>query len=205
MHSMLEDLVKRFPTLAAGAGEIERAFELLRGCYARSGKVLLAGNGGSAADAEHWSGELLKGFACKRPLPAAAKAKLPADLAAGLQQALPAIPLTSFIALTTAFANDVSADFTFAQLVWGLGSAGDVLVAISTSGNAANVLHAADAAKAKGLSVLGLTGQTGGKLAAKCDVCIRVNESKTFLVQELHLPIYHSLCLMLEQSFFPGG
>ena len=202
MHSHLQELLRRFPVLAGCGDQIERAFELLRACYLRGGKVLLAGNGGSAADAEHWSGELLKGFAMKRPLGDADRSRLPAELAEGLQQALPAIPLTSFVALNTAFANDVNAALAFAQLVWGLGAAGDVLVGISTSGNAANVLYAADAAHAKGLTVLGLTGSGGGKLAGKADVCIRVSETATYRIQELHLPIYHCLCLMLENEFF---
>lgn len=204
MHGLLQELLTRFPALAPCAADIEQAFELLRACYQRGGKILLAGNGGSAADAEHWSGELLKGFASKRPLPADLRGKLPAELAAGLQQALPAIPLTSFIALNTAFANDVNAAFAFAQLVWGLGHEGDVLVGLSTSGNAANILHAADAARAKGMSILGLTGANGGKLAARTDVCIRVPETVTYKIQELHLPIYHCLCLMLEEAFFGG-
>ncbi len=204
MHGLLEDVISRFPPLSTCAGDIDRAFELLRACYARGGKILLAGNGGSAADAEHWSGELLKGFASKRPLAGEPRKKLPAELAAGLQEALPAIPLTAFIALNTAFANDVNAAFAFAQLVWGLGREGDVLVGLSTSGNAANILHAADVAKARGMAVLGLTGATGGKLAAKTDVCIRVPETVTYKIQELHLPVYHCLCLMLEEAFFGG-
>ncbi len=202
MHKLISDLVKRFPALSSSNADIERGFALLRDCFAAGGKILLAGNGGSAADAEHWSAELLKGFAMKRPLPPDAEVKLPAELAAGLQDALPAIPLVGFTSLNSAFANDVNASFAFAQLVWGLGKPGDVFVGISTSGNAANIQHAASAAHAKGMKVLGLTGSTGGKLLPLTDVCIRVAETVTYKIQELHLPVYHCLCLMLEEEFF---
>ena len=162
---------------------------------------MLCGNGGSAADCEHWSGELLKSFESHRPL--ASGHRLPEDIAKLLQQALPAIPLTGFASLRTAFLNDVDPHADFAQLVWGLGRPGDVLIGISTSGNAKNVCMAARTATAKGLKVLSLTGAKGGQLAGLADVAIKAPETRTCLVQEQHLPIYHTLCLMLEDACFP--
>lgn len=183
-------------------GEIEKSFEVLRDCFQRGGKLLLCGNGGSAADAEHWAGELLKGFACKRPLKASEKVELLSELGGKLQGALPAIPLTGFVSLGTAFANDVDPNLTFAQLVWGLGKPGDVLIGISTSGNARNVCAAMETAKARGMYRLGLSGRSGGRLNSHCDLCVKVPADETYLIQELHLPIYHCLCLMLEDEFF---
>ena len=202
MMTHLEKLVQRRPELAECLCDVEKAYEILRVCFRRGGKLLLCGNGGSAADAEHWAGELLKGFAKKRPLPPSEQAGLSADLALKLQGALPAIPLTGFVSLTTAFANDVDPDLTFAQLVWGLGKPGDVLVGISTSGNARNVGAAMEAAKARGLYRIGMSGRTGGLLNSNCDLCLKVPADETYLIQELHLPIYHCLCLMLEEEFF---
>ncbi len=198
----LVDLQERYPALSACAEDIGKAFEVMRHSLANKGKLLLCGNGGSAADADHWAGELLKGFRSKRPLASGEKSNLPPILAEKLQRPLPAIPLTSFAALTTAFANDVDPELCFAQLTWALGSAGDVLIGISTSGNAKNVGWAAQAARARGLRAIGLTGESGGKLRDHCDVMIRVPAAETYLVQEFHLPIYHCLCLMLEDEFF---
>jgi len=198
----LEDLLQRFPTLDVCAGDIERAFALLRDCYAGGGKALVCGNGGSAADAEHWSGELLKSFVRKRPLAADARRGLSARLAEGLQGALPMIPLTGFLSFRTAFANDADPELVFAQLVWALGRPGDVLVALSTSGDSANVCLAAEAASARGMRTVALTGETGGRLAELADVCIRTPARETHLVQELHMPVYHCLSLMLEDAFF---
>ena len=155
--------------------------------------MLLCGNGGSAADAEHWAGELLKGFVQKRPLNSVEKSGLPADLALKLQGALPAIPLTGFVSLGTAFANDVDPNLTFAQLVWGLGRPGDVLIGISTSGNARNVCMAMEAARVRGMLRIGLSGKTGGDLCSLCNVCIKAPATETYLIQEYHLPIYHCL------------
>jgi D-sedoheptulose 7-phosphate isomerase len=197
----LDALCARRPELAACRAEIERAFALLERCFRAGGQILLCGNGGSAADCEHWSGELLKGFERHRPLPK--DHGLPPELARVLHQGLAAIPLTGFAGLRTAWANDVEPRSDFAQLAWALGRRGDVLVGISTSGNAANVCLAAQAAKAKGLSVLALTGAKGGQLAPLADVAIRVPETRTCLAQELHLPVYHALCLMLEDALFP--
>ena len=202
MNGPLKDLLDRVPALAVCAADIERAFSLLRDCYAAGRKALVCGNGGSAADAEHWAGELLKSFVRKRPLPADARQGLSPKLAQGLQGALPMIPLTGFLSFRTAFANDADPDLEFAQLVWALGRPGDILVALSTSGDSANVCLAAEAASARGMKTIALTGETGGKLAGLADVCVRAPASRTHLVQELHLPVYHCLSLMLEDAFF---
>ena len=204
MNLHIKNLLERRPQLAACRGDIENAFATLRDCFRSGGKLLLCGNGGSAADADHWAGELLKGFALKRPLSPAEKAGLPPDLAGKLQGALPVIPLTGFAALGTAFANDVDPQLIFAQLIWGLGRPGDVFIGISTSGNARNVCAAMETAKARGMYALGLSGRTGGRLNALCDLCLKVPADETYLIQELHLPIYHCLCLMLEDEFFGG-
>ena len=204
MSDHLNDLLKRLPQLESCRRDITLAMEVICRCYENSGKLLLCGNGGSAADAEHWAGELLKGFQSKRPLSAKQKGKLPPALADKLQGALAAIPLTGFISLSTAFCNDVDPQLVFAQLVYALGNPGDVLVGISTSGDAKNVYLAAQAAAAKGMVTIALTGQSGGKLRSLADVCIAVPHDRTCMVQELHLPIYHTLCMMLEERFFGG-
>ena len=202
INSHINNLLQRRPELAECRCEIEKSFTVLADCIRRGGKLLLCGNGGSAADAEHWAGELLKGFALKRPLKPSEKAGLPTELGLKLQGALPAIPLTGFVSLTTAFGNDVDPQLAFAQLVWGLGKPGDVLIGISTSGNACNVCAAMETAKARGMLRLGLSGRTGGLLNSHCDPCIKAPADETYLIQELHLPIYHCLCLMLEDEFF---
>jgi len=202
MNRHLTDLIDRFPALAGCAEDIERAFALLRSCYAGGAKVLVCGNGGSAADAEHWAGELLKGFVKKRPLPSEVRQRLSTKLAEGLQGALPTIPLTDFLCLRTAFANDVDPDLVFAQLVWGLGRPGDALVALSTSGGSANVCAAMEAASVRQMGTCALTGQDGGSLGELADVCIRAPARETHRVQEYHVPIYHCLSLMLEDEFF---
>ena len=202
MNRHLNQLLQRRPELAGCEFEIQKSFEILRDCFRRGGKLLLCGNGGSAADAEHWAGELLKGFALQRPLKPSEKADLPAELGLKLQGALPAIPLTGFMSLATAFGNDVDPHLAYAQLVWGLGKPGDVLIGISTSGNARNVCAAMDAAKARGMHRLGLSGRTGGRIHSHCDLCLKVPADETYLIQELHLPVYHTLCLMLEDDFF---
>lgn len=200
MNSQLGALVARMPSLRRCEAEIQQAFEMMRDSFRAGGKLLLCGNGGSAADAEHWAGELLKGFCSRRP--PGAESGLPEELRGKLQGALPAIPLTGFVSLSTAFANDVDPQLIFAQLVWGLGKPGDVLAGISTSGNAANVAAAMKTARAMGLKTVGLSGESGGALKPLADVCICAPERETFLIQELHLPIYHCLCLMLEDEFF---
>ena len=202
MNRHLNNLFQRCPQLADCRPDLEKTFVIMRDCYRNGGKLLLCGNGGSAADAEHWAGELLKGFGQQRPLGQSAKHGLTKELELKLQGALPAIPLTGFVSLSTAFANDVDPKFVFAQLVWGLGQPGDVLVGISTSGNASNVCAAMETARARKLVRVGISGRTGGRLNPLCDVCVKVPADETYLVQELHLPIYHCLSLMLEDEFF---
>jgi D-sedoheptulose 7-phosphate isomerase len=206
---MLNELITRHPKLAPVKQDILAAFEALRDCFAHGGKVLTAGNGGSAADAEHIAGELMKCFSKKRPLSPENRAALAKcdpvrgeALADMLQETLPVISLTGHAALSTAVMNDSDAVAVFAQQVWGWGKAGDVLLAISTSGNAENLLLATAAAKARGMQVVALTGAEGGKLAPLSDIAIRVPETETYRVQELHLPLYHALCRMLENDFF---
>ena len=171
-HRHLTELLRRLPELGAAEQSIVQAYEILRDSFQAGGKVLLCGNGGSAADADHWAGELLKGFCKDRPLSAQEKGSLRPEIAQKLQGALPAIPLTSFPAASTAFGNDVDPALAYAQLTSALGRRGDVLVGLSTSGNAKNVCAAAEVAQAKGLPVIGLTGASGGKLKAWCTVCI---------------------------------
>lgn len=198
----LANLIERHPQLAGCEPDIRAAYDLLRECFSGGRKALLCGNGGSAADCEHWSGEMLKGFEGDRAVTPAMRERLGPDLADRLQGALPVIPLTGFTSLSTAYANDCHSAYIFAQLTLALGREGDTLVALSTSGNSENVIYACRTARALGLKVLGLAGGGGGKLAALCDVCIRVPAEKTYRVQELHLPVYHGLSLMLEAEFF---
>ena len=202
MTPHLETLKQRHPVLTDCMHTIEQAFLIMRDSIAQEGTLFLAGNGGSAADADHWSGELLKGFCKQRPLPVEARSRMRPELADRLQGGIRAIPLTGFPAFTTAFSNDVEPSLVWAQLVHTLGRKGDVFIGLSTSGNASNVCAAAEAARAKGLTIVGLTGQRGGALKALCDLCICVPATETYHVQELHLPVYHCLSLMLEDEFF---
>lgn len=196
------ELYARYPQLKCCAGEIGRAYEILLACFQSGGQVLTCGNGGSAADAEHIVGELLKKFRRHRDIDRAVAAKLPSDLVAKLEGALPAISLVSMGGILTAFANDVAWETAFAQQVYGLGRAGDVLIALSTSGNSANCVNAARVARAKGMKVVSLTGAGGGILGTFADAAIKVPETETYKVQELHLPIYHALCAALEGRLF---
>ncbi len=205
----IRQLIFSYPGLDVCAADIEAAYNVLRDCYQRGGKILTCGNGGSAADAEHIVGELMKGYLLKRPVPEETRAKLratnPEDgdyLADHLQGGLPAISLVSQTSLLSAIANDTAADMIYAQQVYAYGRGGDALIGISTSGNSTNVLRAIQVARALGLRTIGLTGRTGGKLKPLCDVCIRVPANDTTLVQERHLPIFHVLCAMLEEEFF---
>ena len=205
---MLDELIKRYPILERVREDIEAVYGILERCYENGGKLLIAGNGGSAADAEHIVGELMKGFVKRRPVTEEMKEALEKadpvrgkELSEKLQGGLPAIALVDHAALSTAFANDVDADMIFAQQVCGYGDRDDVFLGISTSGNSKNVDYAVTVAKAKGLSVVGLTGKDGGLLGKRADVAIIVPEAETFKIQELHLPIYHILCLMLEEAF----
>src|SRR5574338_703715 len=205
----IEQLVSACPDISSCTSDIQSAFEILRDCYHNGGKVLTCGNGGSASDAEHIVGELMKGYLLKRPISEDVKSKLltasPQDgeyLAAHLQGALPAISLVSQTSLTSAISNDTAADMVFAQQVYGYGRQGDVLVGLSTSGNSRNVIHAMQVANALGLHTIALTGPTGGMLKAICEVCICVPAENTPAIQERHLPIFHVLCAMLEEEFF---
>lgn len=205
MNTHLSRLIDRHPTLRPCAEEIDNVFRAMATCFGGGGKALFCGNGGSSADADHWSGELLKGFATRRTPSAEDRERLGESLAAHLQQGLPCLPLPNFTALLTAFANDVAPEFGFAQLVYALGRPGDVLVGISTSGNSRSVNLAVETANALGLVTIGLTGAGGGGLARHARHSIRVPATVTHEIQELHLPVYHTLCLMLEGHFFPEG
>lgn len=200
--NILEELQSRYPQLGGCRGEIAKALDLLLTCYRNGGQVLVCGNGGSAADAEHIVGELLKKFKRHRDIDASVAAKLPPELAAKLEGALPAVSLVSMCGILTAFANDVAWETAFAQQVYGLGRAGDVLIALSTSGNSANCVNAALVARAKGLKVIALTGAGGGRLGAVADAAVAVPETETYKVQELHLPVYHALCASVEEALF---
>lgn len=202
MNHRIEQLIARYPKLSVCATDIQAAFEMLRNCFMQGGRILIAGNGGSAADAEHWSAELLKGFENRRELSPEQKQRLPEPLANALQNALPAIPLTGFTALHTAFSNDVNSSAALAQLTWALAAAGDLLVVLSTSGDSENICQALEVAAAKRVQSLALTGENGGRAANLASLSIRAPEQQTRLAQELHLPIYHALCLMLEDAFF---
>lgn len=204
-----KDLIQRHPLLASSLDEITSAFELLTQCFEAGGKLLICGNGGSAADAEHMVGELMKGFSKKRTLAEPVRSRLISvsdefgtNLADKLQTALPAIALTCQSSLITAISNDMDPDLIFAQQVIGYGMPGDILFALSTSGTSLNVLNAIVTAKAAGLKTIGMTGRDGGKFNQYCDLVIHVNATATHEVQELHVPVYHALCGMLEEYFF---
>ena len=208
-EKIIDDLLDRYGKLDKSKEEIVLAYELMRQTYKNGGKVLIAGNGGSAADAEHIVGELMKGFIKARKVDSIFGKKLEEidlemgkQLAEKLQGALPTISLVGHAALSTAYLNDVDPILGFAQQVNGLGCENDLLLAISTSGNSKNILYAAVVAKAKGMKVIGLTGKDGGRLKRYADVTIVADEQETYRIQELHLPIYHSLCLLLEEEFF---
>ncbi len=198
----LEHLLQRHPRLISLRPKLEQAYQLLLHCFRSGHGILLCGNGGSAADADHWAGELMKGFESLRPLSSERSQGLDPQLAAQLQRGLPAIPLTGFPALRSAVANDMAPHLEYAQLVEALGQADWILVCISTSGNALNVCKAAEVARARGMQILSLTGAGGGALAQLSDCCLAVPCARTCEAQELHLPIYHCLCLMLEESLF---
>lgn len=203
MTDHLNDLITRHPALAVCADDIRAAADLLGDVFAHEGMMLVCGNGGSAADADHWSGELLKCFESRRPLSLSEREGLSPVLAEHLSGGFRAIPLHAFTAFASAFANDCAApEAAYAQLVWTLGKPGDVLVGLSTSGNSRNVLLALEAARARGMRTVGLSGQDGGALATAADVCIRVPEKRTCHVQEWHVVIYHTISLMLEDRFF---
>ena len=207
LYPEVEALVTNYPDLQGLAAEAQQACDMLIRCFQTGGKLLACGNGGSAADCEHLVGELMKSYLAPRPLPGEQQAALLAGAADGaylaehLQAALPAIALVSQVGLLTAVANDMGADLVFAQQVQGYGRPGDVLVAISTSGNSRNVLLAAQTARALGVSTLGVTGR-GGALRGLCDVTICVPHDKTAVIQERHLAFYHALCAVAERVLF---
>lgn len=204
----IEELLGRYPALAPAAGDIRRAGEALCRCVLAGGKVLTCGNGGSAADAEHVVGELMKEFLRRRPIGEEARQRLtaadpsPADLIAGLQGAIPAICLNSQTSLLTALCNDGDPAMVFAQQVYGYGRAGDVLLAFSTSGNSANVANALRVARAVGCTGILIAGGTGGRCADLAEVAVLLPETETYKVQELTLPLYHCLCAMAEDAVF---
>ncbi len=211
MDIYIQRLIKRYPDAASCVEAIERAYATLVETFEQGGKLLICGNGGSAADSEHIVGELMKGFRSRRAIPASVRERLIADwpqegayIGEHLQGALPTISLSSHTALATAYANDVAADLVFAQQVYGYGKVGDTLLCISTSGRSRNVCLAAQVAQTMGLPTIALTGNDGGLLATFCDVAICVPRTSVEDIQEMHLPVYHTLCLMLEAHFFCG-
>ena len=196
----MDNLLKIYPALSACRADIEQAIEVILSVYQNGGKVLLCGNGGSAADCDHIAGELLKGFLLARKV---TDPRVPEELRDKLQGSLPAVSLTSATAALTACLNDLDPDIAYAQLLYGLATPNkDLLIAISTSGNAKNVCHATRLAKSLGLQVVSLTGEGGGMLATLADVAIRVPANETFRVQEYHLPVYHHICAAVEAALF---
>ena len=201
----VENMVERYPELTACKNEVALAIDAVVDCYNAGGKILICGNGGSAADAEHISGELLKGFLSKRPVTGAELSALSAELgdaAEKLQRGIPAVPLTSLSAALSAFANDVDPELVFAQLVFALGKKKDLLIGLSTSGNSKNVVAAIKTAKALGIRTVAMTGASGGVLADIADVTVKAPVAETYKVQEYHLPIYHAICAEAERLIF---
>ena len=204
----LKALFARYPEVKSCEAAVHSAYEMLRDAFSGGNKIMVCGNGGSAADAEHVVGELMKSFRFKRPVNesfiAAYRETNRQEVPAWLEGALPAISLVSQTALSTAFCNDESAIGLFAQQVYGYGRTGDVLLAISTSGNSSNVVEAAKVSRALEIGVIALTGSSESELSRIADICIRVPRREVFEVQELHLPIYHALCAAIEADFFGG-
>lgn len=197
----ITDMIKQFPCLEICRKDIEKAVEIICEMQKNCGKLLLCGNGGSAADCEHISGELLKGFLLKREV-SEGNIPLEGEILSQLQKGIPAIPLVSFTSFLTAYTNDVSSDMAFSQLVFVLGKKEDVFLGISTSGNSENIVLAAKTAKALGMKTLALTGENESELSEICDVTIKVPESETYKIQQLHLPVYHSVCAECERKLF---
>lgn len=210
MQEVIAELIGRYPGLADCSESIRQAVNAIVCCYENGGTVYCCGNGGSAADAEHIVGELMKGFLLSRPLPESDVESLldiageedGAYLAKHLQCGLPALSLMAQQALTTAVGNDLGGDLAPAQQLYGLGKAGDVLIGISTSGNARNIALACKVARLKKMKIIGLTGKKGGLLGKLADVPIHVPEDETFKIQEYHLPVYHAICIAVEKHFF---
>ena len=209
LNKHIDLLIERYPKLEVCKNDIINAYLVMQECYENGGKVLIAGNGGSAADSEHIVGELMKAFKLPRYLDDEFKERLIKEneelgsvLAENLQGVLPTIALDGHLALTTAYMNDCEPLLCFAQQVNGYGKEGDVFLGISTSGNSKNVLYAAVCAKAKGMKVIGLTGEKDSKLSTISDECVKAPSTETYMIQEYHLPIYHCISLMLEDYFF---
>lgn len=208
--NLSNELFQRYPTLKNCEEDIYTALTLMKETYMKGGKILVCGNGGSCSDAQHIVGELMKGFLLKRPMTQAQKNTFAEVLgeedaenfASRLQRGIPAIALDGMSALFTAYANDADADYVYAQAVFGYGKPEDLLIGISTSGNSKNIVLAVKAAKALGVRTVALTGAKESKLSSLSDVTIRVPETETFKVQELHLPVYHYLCAEMEDAFF---
>lgn len=201
----VNELTERYPALLPIKNDVSSAVEKIVSSYKAGGKVLLCGNGGSASDSDHIAGELLKGFLSKRTPVGEELVSLTSALSedgAKLQRGVPAIPLPQLSGVLSAFANDVDPSLVYAQLVYALGKKEDVLIALSTSGNSVNALKAAKCAKALGITVISLTGETGGALLGVSDICLRAPEKETFKVQEYHLPIYHAICAEVENILF---
>lgn len=192
-------LYDRYPALRVCENDIEKAKEMMLLTYRTGGKILVCGNGGSAADCEHIVGELMKGFLLKRPV---TDDRFPQNLRDGLQGALPAISLPSQSAILSAFGNDVDPEMIYAQLVYGYAKKEDLVIGLSTSGNSKNVVNAIETARCMGVRTLAMTGQTGSKLSGLADVTIRVPETETYKIQEYHLPVYHYLCAEVERQMF---
>lgn len=212
LQEHIDLLITRYPKLEGIIPFIISAYEVMQTAYQHDGKLLIAGNGGSAADSEHMAGELMKRFKRPRPVtPEFADKLVSVDSARGrklaenLERSLTAIPLVTHEALSTAYINDVDGYGVFAQQLLGFGRAGDVFLGISTSGNSKNIMNAVVVAKALEIKVIGLTGADGGELAEAADVAVKAPETETYMIQELHLPIYHCWCLMLEDYFFGGN
>lgn len=209
LEKHIDLLISRYPQLEECRQAITDAYLIMEECYEKDGKLMIAGNGGSAADSEHIAGELMKRFKIPRPITDDFAEKLISvdkergtSLAKNLERGLMAIPLVAHEALTTAYINDVDGFGVFAQQLFGFGREGDVFLGISTSGNSQNIMNAVVVAKALGIKVIGLTGATGGELGRIADVVVRVPNKETYMIQELHLPIYHCWCMMLEDRFF---
>ena len=202
-------LLARYPQLISCCDDIYKAYLVMEEAYSKDHKLMIAGNGGSAADSEHIAGELMKRFKTPRKVPLEFAEKLRtvdpirgSELAKSLERGLMAIPLVAHEALSTAYINDVDGLGVFAQQLYGFGRPGDVFLGISTSGNSKNIMNATVVARALGIKVIGLTGAKGGELAQLADIAVRVPETETYMIQELHLPVYHTWCLMLEDHFF---
>jgi D-sedoheptulose 7-phosphate isomerase len=202
-------LFTHYPSLEVCRESVDAAYQLLNNCYRNKGLIMVCGNGGSAADAEHIVGELMKGFKLRRPLTSEQrlllKSTFPDDgdfLSENLQQAIPAISLVSQTSISTAFINDVAPEMVYAQLVMGYGKPGDALIGLSTTGNSKNVVNACKIAKALGIQTVAFTGEKESRLSEICDATIRVPAQEVYRVQEFHLPVYHTLCAMLELDAF---